>query len=698
MEETPAESSTPSVTPTGQNSTAAQWRGWIDASVRLRKEHLRDWKDNVAFRMQKPFGGGAGATDGPEADQVAVPEDWARSRQKTAQLSFQVPKIVMTADRPEFEAAAPVCTQFLNKKLDQECRASYVIDEGLADVVNAAGLIVVKVGVDQRFETIEQEIPGVEPVFGPDGTLMPGTGTPPTMQPVRQKIYQRFTWDRVSPSALLWPTEFTGSDWDKAPWLGCETYVPIAEARKLWPSIPADWTPAACTPELTSEHVRSSESKYTEGGAYVKVQEVWYKAALYDADKFHPECLRRKVFIDGLPDPVEEGDSDWQVWVPATPGTPPGQGPDGQPTPGQPPVPGHYLGLRRFPIRVGTLVYVSDVAVPPSDSQAGRPQVREMIRSRSQMIQQRDHSIPMRWFDTNRVDPEIGERMKRGEWQGWIPMNGSGDRAIGEVARASYPRENFQFQSVIGGDLDRSWSLSNNQLAATNTGDAKSASEVNVMANANGVRLDYEKSRISRFIAEAAEVTFSLMQRFYDAVDYVPVVGQDGVERMTPVTESTLAGDFLFTTKADSSDRVDIVTKQNNALKLFNLLAQSPSVNRMALEREIIELHGLDPNKIVAQPQPKGPEPAAVSYRFGGADLLNPMAVAVMLKNGTNLGPTDIKAAATMIKDSIAAMGGLGAMQSTPPNAPAETPFIETTPLEVNEPLNKRLADGSRMT
>jgi hypothetical protein len=101
-----------------------------------------------------------------------------------------------------------------------------------------------------------------------------------------------------------------------------------------------------------------------------------------------------------------------------------------------------------------------------------------------------------------------------------IPVNGPGDRVIGEVSRAQFPRENFQFQNVINGDLDRAWSLSNNSLATKNQTE-RSAAEINAVQGAGAIRLDYGKDRVNRYIADGCSVLFSLMQMFMEGTDFV---------------------------------------------------------------------------------------------------------------------------------------------------------------------------------
>ena len=546
--------------------TVAKWKAYIAAAEKRRKQLIEVWSDNVDYRVMKPFGGSLGTSNTALSDRVAISEDWARTKQKTAQLSFQVPKIVAKALRPEFEASAGLVTAAVNNTLTRDCRASYVIDEVLADVINASGLMIARMGIDRRTETKQQQIPrppvGLDPLTNQP---IPDPQGPETVD-VEVLVSQTYTMDRISPSMFLWPQEFIGSDWDKASWLGHQSYIPLVVAKKTYPTLPTDFKSTGSKPVLMSKDLVNPQGALEAAAEdFVKVTELWYYASQFDAEKIHPHCIRRIVFVEGFDQPVEHEDTDWQVWVdavpeePATPEVPAGQDPaTGQPTPAQPArparpaIPGHYLGITKLPIRVATLTYVSDIATPPSDSGASRPQVSELIRSRSQMLRQRDHSLPIRWYDTNRLDNDVIESLRQGNWQDLIPINGPGDRAVGEVARAAFPRENFEFQRVITADLDRGWALSNASLGAMNPGE-RSASEVNQVASATAVRLDYEKGRVNRFVAESAAVLFSLMQRWQDFTTYVAVIGPNGAERLMEVNQTTLAGDYMFDFRVDSS-------------------------------------------------------------------------------------------------------------------------------------------------
>ncbi len=669
----------------GTKTRAAKFRAYIAESVRTRETLLKDWRENVTYRVMKPFGSDIGT----DVDRVAVPEDWTRTKQKTAQLAFQLPKIVTVPGRPEDVPFVPTVTAAVNTVLKKDCRLGFVVDECLADVINAAGLMAAVYRVDRPVTQIQVPALAAAP---PEAlaTGVPAELPPPPMVPA--EIAKRYVAERISPSALLWPSEFTGSDWKKPSWLGYESLLPV-EVIKKHPK----WGPALTLAkpdfkgtETTAEHLaKDVEAAGLKGTMQVaKVTTVYYKAWEHDDDARHPDHLRIIVFIDGVDTPVEEGDIDEQGWTEATIGM------DGAAVAPRP------TGLTRFPIIVETLTYVSDTATPPSDTQAGRSQVRELMRSRSQMLRQRDSSIPIRWYDTNRIDEDVMDKLRSGEYQDIIPINGPGERAIGEVARANYPRENVTIMTAIGQDLDRSWALSNNGLAQPNSGE-RSATEINAVQSAGAVRLDYEKGRVNRFVAEGACVLWQLMSRYMMAPDYVKIVGANGAEALAQFDPKAFAGDYSFDFVPDSGDRLDAATRQANSLKMYNIMANSPTSNRKAQEEEVYLAHGYDPAKFMTEPPPPKEEKPTIGYSFKGEDMTNPVAVALLIKND-QITPAEIKAAILLIQDAV---GQVQVPQPIAPDAAAGAPpdqgalpFEEVTPPTPTEPILKRLNDGTRMS
>jgi hypothetical protein len=324
----------------------------------------------------------------------------------------------------------------LNWKLTHEVKAYKAMDEVLADAINAAGFGVAMIGYDEVSQTVK--VPLTDPAMMgiPPEMVQAGMddGSIPT-QDVPQKLFGSYYMKRVAPQHFLYPVEFTGSDLQEAPWLGWEGWMPLEEAKRKFKLDPTFEPQNACE---NPEYLTDDKDRRKSDDEYVHFSEIFYKASIYSSDPadLHPHKLKRMVILDNKETAaVIDEDFQWQRYDEAS---------------------RRFMGLRSFPLKALTLTYVSDRPMPPSDTEMGRPQVEEMIEHRSLMVQQRKHSQPMRWFDVNQVDEDIIELLKKGDFQGMIPMNGPGGNAIGEVARAQYPRESFEFMRVRRGTAPRS--------------------------------------------------------------------------------------------------------------------------------------------------------------------------------------------------------------------------------------------------
>jgi hypothetical protein len=99
--------------------------------------------------------------------------------------------------------------------------------------------------------------------------------------------------------------------------------------------------------------------------------------------------------------------------------------------------------------------------------------------------------------------------------------------------------------------------------------------------------------------------------------------------------------------------RLDAEQRIEQLTKALNLTAQSGYVNPKAVIAEIWELSGVDPSKVVIDPQPKAPEPVKVS--IGSAeDIINPVMLATLMRTGQAPGPQDIAAAIKLLQTAMA--------------------------------------------
>lgn len=642
-------------------------RARVSKAIQLRDDRLPSWKESVQARIGKSL-------DSVSDDTVQVPADWSRTKSKQAQLFFQVPHVGVRPLQPQYESAAPAASAALNWTLKHDVKAHRVMDEVLADVINAAGIGVCMIGYEAQFETVQVPARDLTALgLTPEQQQMAIDAGLVEMKPVERTLYECYYANRISPQYFLYPPEFTGSDFQDASWLGWEGWIPKAEAvRKGW--VDENFDAGDSQPDFLTD----DQSDRKSDDKFVHFFEILEKAAVYDPAEKHPEKLRRMVLIDGKDDDfaVNE-DFKWQKYDPAT---------------------RKFLGLRSFPFKVLTLTYVSDMAVPPSDSEIGRPQVREMNLSRSQMVRQRRHSTPVRWFDVNMVDEDIAEQLRKGVWQDFIPMNGPGDRAIGEVARANYPRENFQFYEIVNADLDEAWSQSANQQGLKAQGDT-SATEAQIMQSNATLRIDYERGRVLRFFQEIAEGIFALMQLFQTDERYAETIGPDATKKLVAWDRTKIAGDFIFEIAPDASQRIDVNKRKQDLQQLYTLVRQDPQINSLPILREWLALNNIDPKEGVKPPQDPPPDKINIGYSFKGEDLLNPFAVAIMQKEH-RITPEQIKEAKMIIIEAageelppdVVPGGEAGA----PPATPEATPHVPHGGMPPRqEPLTKRFPDGS---
>lgn len=691
--------------------SAGAWWGRINALRKLRNEKLKTWQDSVSYRRLKPF------KSTPAEDTVNVPADWSRTKNKASQLFYQVPQLVLRPRRPEYAAATSVFAAALNFQLTEHVHAEHMMNECLADLINAAGVMIAYVSYTGTFEDVQLDgaggmgqppmmpalsagamgVPTAPPPFpegeqGPQGLeggavppvpvvqgeIMPeGQGSGPAPITIPRPVYECYNADRISPAHFIWPVEFVGSDWQKASYLGREGYLPVAEAvRRQW------------VPEGT-EGVQITDSEWLlvneyndlkPSDSFIKYVEVFFHPHTFDPNEKDPRKIQRVVLVEG-----KGGQSDqskvvdepfkWQKQDPQT---------------------GRWVGMTTYPIKVGTITHISDMAIPPSDSEAGRSQVREMIKSRSQMIKQRDHSMPLRWVDTNQVDSMIVAKLKKGQWQDMIPMNGPGDHAIGEVARAQYPNENWGFDKVISHDLDEAWSMGAMQQGVQSPGDT-TATEVKEISGANDTRLDMERQWVMRFFLEVAMGVGQLMQMFSDDTEYAYLVGDDGVATLRQWNKNTIQGDYIFEAKPDSQLRVDVVQRRQEGLGLYKLLRKDPLIDPALLVRRVLEDHGLDPTKMIVKPQPPKPEKPKISASLKGEDMVNPIALALINKSDTPVTEADITAAKALIEGAAVPSPAL-----PPPGGPGQPPPMGGVPAEHPgppepvQPLDRRYVTGGQ--
>jgi len=623
---------------TSGEDSAKKWMTRIDRCKRVRRDLVKTWSDNVDYRRGKPF------TEYDDQDRINVNIDWAMTKAKHAQLYSQTPKVYLTAKQKQFDPAVPVFGKQLNDTLDSANMGS-AMDECILDAINASGVGVLLTGYEAL--TQPKQIPSkeIENLPLPQLLMMKAGLMKVPMETVDEKVSERYYIRRLSPSDFLWPVEFTGSNFDDADWLGHSGKMLWADAQRLFNLDEEDKEKILGERGKEDNLRRDTEKEYGDE-AVVDYDEVFYWCHRFDPEEKYFKKIGRVVFVKGKTEPV----------IP--PGPWEGQRFDEQSK--------KYVGACKFPVRVLTLTYISDDAIPPSDSAIGRPQVEEMIRSRTQIVMNRDRSQPLRWLNTDRVDPMVIDTIMRGEDQAFVPIQGDGQKAMGEVARAAYPPEDFEFDRIIREDLNEQWNSGANQMGQSSRG-RRSATEQTLVQNNFQTRIGYERNRVAAFVTGTAEVVGGLLALNGD----FPLLGQEEQQRLGAVDWKHISNEMVFWIRPDSTVLLDANQRIERLMKVLNLVGKSGFVNPKPIIAEIIELHGLDPADVVVDPKPPVEKPN-ISYRFSGVeDLTNALVVALLLHNGQAPTPQEMQAAKLMLQDVSAPIappqGGQGGAPGQPP-------------------------------
>lgn len=637
-----------------------QWLPWqnrIKAARQRRDDLVSEWQDNVDRRRTR-----ASTTTSAESasvtaltpNRVTVPKDWSFTKAKIANLYSQTPEVRLTPKNEQFAPAVEPFGREVNTVV-KDCSVGTTIEEVLADVVNAAGIGAVLISCDKRTE------PRLVPKY--DEMVVQMTGQPQEFTPVETVVDLKYLVDRISPTDLLIPSDFTGSNYNHARWLG-------HDGRMTWEQAKAQ---LGLTDDVKDDVLGTD--KRTKGGSLntdptnkfkdsevVNYTELFAWRHYYDASETNFSALQRLVFVDGLDvPPVNEN---YKVQI---------KQPDGR-----------IIGVRINPIQVLTLTYISDDSLPPSDSSVAKYQVSELEASRTAMQDQRRHSVPIRWGDTNRISSNARAKIDQGDYQGFIWTNGPGDRAIGEVARAAYPTERFEFDAIMNRDITDIVQIGENQAGNFASGE-RSAREAGIIDRQFQRRVGQEQDKVQRFFLGIVEVLAGHLA-LYGTFDLPDELGQ---------LRQEMANGFLYSVRVDSTVRQDADERIEKLTRGLNLTAQSGYVNPKPIISEIWELLGVDPAKVVIDPQPKAPEPVKVSVSKA-EDLVNPLFVACLMRTGQAPTPDDIAAAIKLLQQ--AALGGVPLIPPQPspdrPQGEVENPKGSNLGWEAAPRIDRRADDG----
>jgi hypothetical protein len=186
----------------------------------------------------------------------------------------------------------------------------------------------------------------------------------------------------------------------------------------------------------------------------------------------------------------------------------------------------------------------------------------------------------------------------------------------------------------------------------------------------------------------------ALLQLFADDEQYVEVLGPDGAKRLQAWDKTAIAGEFIYSVKPDSAQKVDANVDRKMQLDLYQLTANDPFVNRGELTRGILESFNKDPGRTMQQPPQAAPDKPKINLSFKGEDLDNPMVISLLQQSGFQIDPAAVQN--LLMQQGGYISGTVQPSQMKPTEAPTgelSGPTAHPGAAEMVEPLSKHALD-----
>ena len=608
-----------------------EFRQRVELNKRYKRQLIRNWTTNIDFRRGKLF------NTQDDTDTVAVNLDWSYTKTKHASLFSQVPR-VSVVHQPE-SLALPWVASYERKLNDllKEAGVEATMDEVMPDCINAAGIGVALISYETITEIKDEPTVDIS-IFPPEIQQMALTtgkifGRDIPVEPVPVPVARRYCIRRISPADFLWPTDFTGSDFNNAPWLGYSGRITWEEAKTRF-----NLDDAVKDKVLTDDRqiddqlVTDIDKLRDDNDSKVGYDEIFYHEYQYNSEAKSFKTIHHLVLLHGLQEPVVD-----EAWA-------------GQKV--NPQDPSKVIGSQKKPLQVLTLTYLSDEDIPPSDSAVARAQVLELNRGRTTIARQRARNAPWTWYDVNRLDATIQAALLRGTWLNAIPVQGDGTRIIGTIQQPAIPQENYTFDQIAKSDAQELWTIGSNQVGTG--GGVETKGEANVIQANFMTKVGRERAKVGAFFVNIAEVLGGLICLFEDP--------QQFGEGFDPTIGERLEYSILV----DSTVLLDAQQRLTQLNNFVNTYAKSGWINVEPVLKEIATLVNLDPSTVVVKPEPQNPPPPNISLRLtGGDDMMNPLLLAFMLKTGQAPDPQLVEKAKELIQMSVSMTG-----PQTPPAGP----------------------------
>lgn len=610
----------------------AFWRTEIQQARQTREEvaSTYGWEDNLKRYVPKPIKN----ADGKMNAEVNTGADFRDVERKKAALFYDTPQVSLdvTQDR-EVAPASPQQPQplmlstltswhqeLLNELLGpQHANVKPTILKAIFNCLCPSGVGPVSVGYQVTMRTVKTQVPVMDPLGQPMMQPVPpleqalaaiGVAPPPLPIPLMQEVEvevpidERWFVSGFSPKALLIPSSFRDTDFQRAPWLGKEWRKPTSQVKREY-NLPADWAGGA-SDDAEKPYFEGSTPTPTDadaGDPYVSGVEITYRTQLRSEDEEHPDAMRQLVLVDGQDTPLIHRDSPYQDFTES------GEMTDDS--------------LRGFVDRPLVLRDLSDSAWIPSDCAVTAALTKELDKFRTDSVKQRANARRVILFDSSKVSPDVKDKIEQGAIGTFVPvmegalMQGK-DAIMQEIAQPSLGRETFMAQDIIERDREQILGIGSNQSGIATKG-RKTATEQSIVQRNSEARFEQERQRVLEWYLDVVAAFDTLVIRYADEAIAVKILGETR-GKLWAQHKQALAGGYGYNLRVDSGKYLDIEADRRQWMQVYGSLRQDPMINPRPLLKKVAEVWGMDPAELIVEPQ-KPQQELKASVSFKGEDL-----------------------------------------------------------------------------
>lgn len=575
------------------------WREEIERSDKKREDMISRWdvKGNIERYTHANIGAGSST-----AGDIDTGKDFSDVEQKKSALFYDTPEIALIPDPGTDGSVLQLHQELLNSLLGpKRMDAKATVLPTVQDCLVAIQPVPTEIGYASVSVDVPQPAP-LDPVTG-QAAIDPLTGLPaqPTNVPVI--VWEEIFWRKISANAQLLPVLLKHTKYDASPWLGHRWLKPISQVKREFPVLGPDWNGGA--ESKTKPWFEATGESGDNGEKMVGGVKIWYRAVLRDPNVTHPDVVRVLEWIDGDPEPVVHQNLPWQEI-----------GKDGRLTPNS------MIGYPNHPLALRDL---TDSAYVAADLTVVGPLTRELNLSRTNNILQRDGNRLHVLYDAAKLNPEVRDKVEQGKAPKFIPVEpGSLENGIESVMQQvpalNQGRESFLIQDIIERDRDGVLGMNQNTQNPNAEG-GKTATEVKTVQRNTDARFEQERQRVLQWWLAGVQKVSALALRYGDRMA-MDILGPQRGQAWVQARDAGQFNRFSFEIVIDSGTYIDVEARKANDLKLYEMTAKDPTLNRSTLQARMATDFGIDPASwlVTKQPEEK-PEPPTVSISVKPEDL-----------------------------------------------------------------------------